>query len=385
MPALKTKPGLLLPACCLITLMLGFEAGVFQLSLLSATNELGLGGAGMGLPVTAQFISISIMPLLFGPIADRTGKKRVVFAFIIVLVAGCLMTWLCATAAQFLIGVFIIGAGLSVCESMTTAAIADAYEKTGEKCINLAQCFFCIGSVGSPILLQALMDGFSVSWRVGFFITGIVTAAFIPLLLFAGFTPAAVIKSKDLRSKQKHPFLIFGLIVCIFMYVGVESAIAYFADTVYTLGLDKAAWGAFAISLFWGAMGIGRFVFGRMKRIPPNATAISLFFATAVILIMMVCRHETAMLVLYAASGLALACVWPGIANASVAIDRSASGRIMSYLTLGSGLGGALIPLATGALITTSGISVAFFVLALVTIAPAIYLWANRKNIQSYQ
>ena len=369
-----------MPACYGITLMLGYEAGALQLALLSATNELGLGGTGMGLPVTAQFISMSVMPLLVGPVADRAGKKKVIFAFLVVFVAGCLLTWLCASAAQLLIGVFIIGAGFSVCECMTTAAISDAYVESGEKYINLAQSFFCVGAVGSPILLQALMDGLSASWRAGFVISAIAMAALLPVLLFSRFTAFARVEGADAQPRQKSPFLIIGFVVCIFIYAGVESGIAYFADTVFTLGLDKPVLGAFAISLFWGFMGIGRVLFGRMKKIPPRATAVSLFFAAAVVLAMMFCGQETIMLGLYAASGLALACVWPGIAHASVAIDRGASGKIMSYLNLGSGLGASLIPLAIGAIINTTGISIAFLVLALISVASAFYMFANTKN-----
>jgi len=365
--------------------MLGFEAGALQLALLSATTELGLSGAGMGLPVTVQFLSLSFMPLLFGPVADRTGKKKIVLAFMVVFIAGCLITWLCATSAQFLIGLFIVGAGFSLCESMTTAALSDAFKEKGEKNINIAQTFFCIGAVGSPLLMQALIDGFSASWRVGFLIIAITMIAIIPVLSFAKFTPAVAVTKKEAEKKSKHPFLLFGLILCMFIYAGSESGIAFFADTVFTIGLDRPVWGAFAISLFWGFMGIGRFFFGRMKRIPPNATAVSLFAGTALILVMMVCRHDVAMLVLYAAAGLAMACVWPGIVNATVAIDLSASGRIMSYLTLGGGLGCSLVPLAIGALINTGGIPVAFLVLALVTVAAAVYMWVNRHAIQSFR
>ena len=89
---------------------------------------------------------------------------------------------------------------------------------------------------------------------------------------------------------------------------------------------------------------------------------------------MMFCKQETAMLFLYAAAGLAMSCIWPGIAHTTIAINRNSSGKIMSYLSFGAGLGNVVLPFAQGAIISIVNPMAAFFVLAVLTVAIAIYV-----------
>jgi len=374
---------LLLFAFCAIVFMLGYQFGGFQLALLSAINELGFDRVMIGLPVSLQFISISVTPLIFGPVSDRIGKKKIIIIFIAVFVIGGLLTGFSFSAAQFLAGVSIIGAGQSVCECSVTAAALDTFGEKGEKNTNLIQSFFCAGAVLSPLILQALINGFSASWRVTFIISAIAMAATIPVLLPTRISQVPgpeIKKGKKTRKKLKHQGLVIGLVMCMFIYVGVESVMAFFADSVLTLELDAPALGAYAISLFWGAMGIGRVVFGLMKRIPPNSTAISLFVMTAIIIVMAFCRQEYAMLFFFAASGLACSCVWPGIANSAVTLNQEASGRIMGYINLGTGTGGAVLPLVNGAILSLAGMSASYLVLSVFPVLAGLYIWRQSNR-----
>jgi fucose permease len=166
-------------------------------------------------------------------------------------------------------------------------------------------------------------------------------------------------------------------VICIFIYVGIESGLAFYADTVFTVGLGVPAFGAFAISLYWAAMGGGRFYFGRIKKLPDNLPAKFLFLLTPVVIAIALCGQEIIMLALFLASGFACSCIWPGIVNAAIALDREVSGKIMSYLVLGGGLGGALLPLVMGMIIDSAGIPAAFLILAGLSVITGIYMWQN--------
>jgi sugar phosphate permease len=124
-------------------------------------------------------------------------------------------------------------------------------------------------------------------------------------------------------------------------------------------------------------MGVGRFYFGRAKKIPRYATAVSLISMAATMVCLGFLNNIIAMLGIFALSGLACACVWPGIINAAVTLNRNASGQIMSYLNLGAGIGGAVLPFANGAIMNFTNATVSFMSLAAFPALAGIYMWKN--------
>ena len=374
-------PKLLLPTFCAIIVILGFQVGGLQLVLLRAVQELNLGGAMMGLPLTAQFISLSVTPLVFGPISDKIGKKKIIAAFMLVFSVGSFLTGLYGSVVLFLVGLFITGAGYSVCECSVTAAISDIFEKSREKYINLCQSFFCVGAALSPLVLQWLMRTFSLPWRVSFFICAIAMIITLPVFLLS--YPKNLPKMEEQTSEQtgnSKRLLLLGFILCMLLYVGVEGSIAAFADSLFTLELGMPVFGAYAIALFWVCMGIGRSIFGRMKKIPQYATSISLICMAVILFGIAFGRQEMLLLILFAASGLACSCVWPGITNAAVARNPGASGAVMSYLNLGAGVGGAVFPLIMSTGMEFTSLFTSFAILATFSLVAGIFMWRmNRK------
>jgi MFS family permease len=267
MSTTSRNPRLVLFAFCAITVVLGIEYGGFQLSLLGSVNELGFDSKMIGLPVTMQFVSACIMPLAFGPLSDRIGKRMILAVFMIVFCVGSIITWQSISTTDFLFGIFLIGAGFSICECLTTAALSDVFPGNEEKYINVIGGFFCVGAVASPLVLQWIMDSFSTSWRVIFLISAVAMAAIIPFVVLSHITPRLKNYQKQQKTKLEHPFLLLGFILCMFVYIGIESCFGFFADTVLSIELSCPYLGAYAISIFWTAMGIGRFYFGRIKNI----------------------------------------------------------------------------------------------------------------------
>lgn len=356
---------------CGVIFILGFHVGGLQLALLLAVRELNLYGAIVGLPVTVQFIALSITPLIFGPVSDRFGKKKIIAVFMVIFVLGSITTYFSGGILLFLVGIFIIGAGYSVCECSITAAIADLVgedSEKSEKYINFSQSFFCAGAAVSPLILHMLMSNFYMPWRISFLICAIAMAVLIPT--FLALYPSAIVEAQSVKEvdgskKQvRKPLVLIGFIICMFIYSGVESGVAYFADMVLSIQLNSPHLGAYAIFLFWTAMGLGRFFFGRKKTIPPYATAASLLLTAMVLVAIALNQSEIVMLALFAVVGFTCACVWPGIVNLAVSTNKSATGTIMSYMNLGGGLGGAVFPFAMGVIMDVAGVPIAFFGLA---------------------
>ena len=95
-----------LPAFCALMFFVGFEMGGFQFALRGISAEFSIDSIGSGLLVAAQYASVILMPLLFGNLADRIGKRIVILSFSVVLLLGCLLASLAAGFSCLLRGCF---------------------------------------------------------------------------------------------------------------------------------------------------------------------------------------------------------------------------------------------------------------------------------------
>ena len=151
---MNKKKAYLTIVCFALIFTLGFEAGGFQISLLSIMENAGVAASLSGVLVSGQYGAIVIMPLLMGGLADRKGKRKFLAIFCFVFAAGCFaMSTLRPFAALFL-SAFVIGTGYSVTESLATALLADAHGEKSSKYMNLSQCFFSFGAMISPQIMD---------------------------------------------------------------------------------------------------------------------------------------------------------------------------------------------------------------------------------------
>jgi MFS family permease len=83
-PAAHNNPRLklLVPAVSGLAFFLGIELGSFNLVLLDVAASFSLNTGIMGILVTAQYIAVTITPIVIGRIADHAGKKKTLLVFI---------------------------------------------------------------------------------------------------------------------------------------------------------------------------------------------------------------------------------------------------------------------------------------------------------------
>ncbi|HWR23526.1 MAG TPA: MFS transporter [Feifaniaceae bacterium] len=375
MPDIRKR--MLVPVSLGLTFFLGFEGGGFQLALLQVAEEFHLSGTLTGVLVAAQFIAITLAPLLAGPIADRAGKKRVLLFAMPVFIAGCFFAAAAWSAAAFMIGVFMIGAGLGACECLVSANITDNFPEQANRYMNMTQCTYSLGAVVSPVLTRYLMDNFSMSWRSPFVMAGIGYAILLPLMALARSaavrTPERVKVAGSLLKLGKDRFFL-TLFVCIFLYVGMETGIAYFADALFTVELLKPEMGAYAISVFWLVMSGSRLLFSFVKA-DERKTVLWGYGISAFAGLMMIALPDSAVaLAGIALTGFAFGPIWPMIMAMGTKRFQETTGLTSSLLMAGGGLGGTLLPIVMGACTDTLGLYWAFGILIMLMIAAILIL-----------
>lgn len=348
---------------CLLIGILGMEAGGLQYNLLLIGEELGLSTTQMGNLVSAKYLAFITIPLALGGFADKYGKKIILVLFGLCFSLGSFAIIMSSGFLLVLAGVFLMGAGYAMCESVGTAALADMYGEDASRYINWSQSCFSIGALLSPVMGQFMGDVMGLNWRVFYYI---LMYSYVLLALWAtrmtfpkppkaedesvsGMTQVEQTKVKsqmDISTKKK----VVYLAVAMTLYAGMESGIAYFIGTHMTHVLGTESYNSLGLSLFWLLMIPSRYLVGIVRKSPKKMLLMSYIGSAVFILVVILMTSRNALLVGYAMMGFFFAPVWPLIMGEAGNLDPANSSRIAGTMTACCGLGGMVSPTVFGVL-----------------------------------
>lgn len=375
------KLHLFVPLSCGIAFFLGIESGGFQFVLMHVADEYSLNVTMMGVLVAVQFIAITLSPLIFGWIADHIGKKSMLLVFMPLFTGGCLLTASSRTTAVFIVGIFFIGMGFSVCESIGSSALSDAFPGKENKYLNIMQCGFGLGAVICPLLLNRLLAAGLYTWRLVFLSAGCGYVLLYPLLIISRFRKLQVsgygspVLLPSLFCTPYLPVLIFSMIA----YGAIETGIAYFADSFFVFEYSDKQFGAYAIAGFWLAMSGSRFIFSWLKLKSRTVILLGFLILFSFFVLLLLTRIQWLHLGIFIIMGAVAGPVWPVIIGMGASLYQGKSGIITGILAASCGLGGTMIPVLIGVVTEYRGLYGGFFLLALVSIFGFLIMkkWGN--------
>ena len=133
--------------------------------------------------ITALFIGLGIGQFFFGPLSDSIGRRRAIFAGLIVFIIGCLASVFASSFEMMIAGRILQGIGASGPRIVTMALVRDQYSgKQMARILSFIMAVFILVPAVAPLLGQTIM--WLGSWR-SIFTTFLVVAvtAFIWFLL----------------------------------------------------------------------------------------------------------------------------------------------------------------------------------------------------------
>jgi len=361
---------------CLLIGILGMEAGGLQYNLLLIGEELGLSTTQMGNLVSAKYLAFITVPLALGGFADKYGKKIILVLFGLCFSLGAFAIIMSSGFLLVLAGVFLMGAGYAMCESVGTAALADMYGEEASRYINWSQSCFSIGALLSPVMGQFMGDVMGLNWRVFYHI---LMYSYVLLALWATRMtfpkpPKAEIGAvqqttdanrMDISTKKK----VIYLAVAMTLYAGMESGIAYFIGTHMTHVLGTESYNSLGLSLFWLLMIPSRYLVGIVKRSPRKMLILSYIGSAAFILMVVLMTSKNALLIGYALMGFCFAPIWPLIMGEAGNLDPANSSRIAGTMTACCGLGGMVSPTVFGVLADNLSLTASLLFVLAITLA----------------
>jgi MFS transporter, DHA1 family, multidrug resistance protein len=148
--------------------------------------DLGTSIQGMQGSIVAYFIAFGLAQLIYGPWADRSGRKAPLYAGIGVFTIGSIICTLAPTVEWLLVGRFIQGLGGASLMVVPRAIIRDMY--TGPAATRLMAAVMMVISV-SPMLAPLAGSGIMAVWDWRGIFALLVVAAVISVTILARFQP----------------------------------------------------------------------------------------------------------------------------------------------------------------------------------------------------
>ena len=126
--------------------------------------DLGDGSNEVGLVVTVYFLGLSVAQLVFGPFADRYGRKPVLAVSVAIFMVGALGSALAPTFALLLVSRFVWGVGGAGARVIAMAIVRDRFDGNAmAKAMSQVMAVFVLVPVIAPAFGAGLIAVFP--WR----------------------------------------------------------------------------------------------------------------------------------------------------------------------------------------------------------------------------
>src|SRR5437899_1378901 len=171
----------LLLTCAAVLFLDGFDTQAIGYVAPALAKEWGLTKGALGPVFSAGLFGLMIGALLFGPLADRVGRKKIIILSTLAFGIGALVTAFVQDVNTLLAIRFLTGLGLG--GAMPNAVAMTSEFNPRRRRATMVKIMFCGFSVGAALcglLAAALMP--QCVWRSLFLVRGVTSVVLVPIL-----------------------------------------------------------------------------------------------------------------------------------------------------------------------------------------------------------
>src|ERR1700710_1314539 len=172
----------LLLTCAAVLFLDGFDTQAIGYVAPALAKEWGLTKAALGPVFSAGLFGLMIGALVFGPLADRIGRKKIIILSTLAFGIGTLATAFIQDVNTLLVIRFLTGLGLG--GAMPNAVAMTSEFNPRRRRATMVMIMFCGFSVGAALggfLAAALIPHFG--WRSVFVVGGLAPLLLVPILM----------------------------------------------------------------------------------------------------------------------------------------------------------------------------------------------------------
>ncbi len=344
-------------------------------------SELGLSYTISSLHFTAFAIGMILAGLFGHLVVQRIGRRRALWTAATGISLGAVLLLLGRTPALTISGAVVMGTVGSLTLVIIPSLLSDWHGELRAVAIGEANVLASTSSAAAPLLV-GLSVSLAGNWRLAL---GLM--AFAPLLMYLNFrrVPFPVNDTAEGHAPPagtRLPPLYWIYWTAIFLGVAVEFCmISWSADYAENiLGLSKAN-AAQAVSLFLGAMILGRFVMSRLvERIPARRLVLASLAVTALGFLLF-WRSANSLLALSGlfVTGLGVAGFYPLLISLALGAANNNTVQASARAALASGTAILTLPLLLGSLADAVGIQPAYSVVIVLLLAMFLMVQAASR------
>jgi AAHS family 4-hydroxybenzoate transporter-like MFS transporter len=172
----------LLLTCAAVLFLDGFDTQAMGYVAPALAKEWGLSKAALGPVFSAGLFGLMIGALVFGPLADRVGRKTIIILSTLAFGVGTLATAMVQDVTTLLVIRFLTGLGLG--GAMPNAIAMTSEFNPQRRRATMVMIMFCGFSVGAALggmLAAGLIPKFG--WRSVFIVGGVAPLVMVPILV----------------------------------------------------------------------------------------------------------------------------------------------------------------------------------------------------------
>jgi MFS transporter, AAHS family, 4-hydroxybenzoate transporter len=171
----------LLLTCAAVLFLDGFDTQAMGYVAPALAKEWGLSKAALGPVFSAGLFGLMIGALVFGPLADRVGRKTIIILSTLAFGLGALATAAVQDVTSLLIIRFLTGLGLGGAMPNAVAMTSEFNpQRRRSTMVMIMFCGFSVGAAIGGLLAADLMPRFG--WRSVFVVGGIAPLIMVPVL-----------------------------------------------------------------------------------------------------------------------------------------------------------------------------------------------------------
>lgn len=331
------------------------------------------------------FIWFAFFSIPAGIFQDRKGKKLTVNLGMIITAAGLIIPFIRYSYLSAVTGFIVLGIGNTILQVSANPLLIDiSSPHTKAANLSLSQFIKAIASMLGPILVAAFAR-FTGNWKLIFPVYAIVS------LLAVVWLTSVKVEESNLKKEPATIKTVFRMlkvryvvvmILAIFFAVGfdvaINSNIANFLSTRYTIDLDTASMG---ISVYFASLMVSRFTGAIvLRKIDTIQFFVACMIITLIGLIGIISIHNLTMSwILIFITGLGFANVFPVIFSVTVAKRPEYANEISGMIILAV-CGGAVIPPIMGFISDNFGVTQSLFVLVVAILYISYSAYYASKN-----
>lgn len=180
---MRARQLLAIGLCVALNALDGFDVLSISFASPGISKEWGIDRAALGVVLSMELVGMAVGSLILGQVADRIGRRPTTLGCLLAMAAGMYATSQVGTIGELALTRLITGFGIGGMLACTNAMVAEYAndERRGASVAIMAAGYPVGAIIGGSVATGLLVEG---SWRDVFTFGAIVSAAFIPLVLW---------------------------------------------------------------------------------------------------------------------------------------------------------------------------------------------------------